>query len=48
MEGEYGRLVKPFAMNEVKKAPRTMKNGKASIPSEIFREHLAASPHGKL
>ena len=36
--------MKPFAMNE---ALEIMKNGKASGPTKIVKEHLAASPHGR-
>ena len=39
--------MKPFAMNEVEIALGIMKNGKASGPTGIVKEHLAASPHGK-
>ena len=41
-------LMEPFAMNEVERALEIMKNGKASDPIGIVKEHLAASPHGKL
>ena len=34
-------------MNEVERALGIMKNGKASGPTGIVKEHLAASPHGK-
>ena len=40
-------LMEPFAMNEVERALGIMKNGKASGPAGIVKEHLAASPHGK-
>ena len=36
-----------FAMNEVERALGIMKSGKASGPTGIVKEHLAASPHGK-
>ena len=39
--------MEPFAMNEVERALGIIKNGKASGPTEIVKEHLAASPHGK-
>ena len=39
--------MEPFAMNEVGRALEIMKNGKASGPTGIVKEHLAASPHGK-
>ena len=39
-------FMEPFAMNEVEKALEIMKNGKASGPTGIVKEHLAASPHG--
>ena len=39
--------MKPFAMNEVKRALGIMKNGKASGLTGIFKEHLAASSYGK-
>ena len=39
--------MEPFAMNEVERALGIMKNGKASGPTGIVKEHLAASPHGK-
>ena len=39
--------IKPFAMNEVERALGIMKDGKASGPTGIVKEHLAASPHGK-
>ena len=38
--------MEPFAMNEVERALGIMKNGKASGPTGIVKEHLAASPHG--
>ena len=37
----------PLAMNEVERALGIMKNGEASGPTGIVKEHLAASPHGK-
>ena len=39
--------IEPFAMNEVERALGIMRNGKVSGPTEIFKKHLAASPHGK-
>ena len=39
--------MEPFAINEVERAVGIMKNGKASGPTGIVKEHLAASPHGK-
>ena len=39
--------MEPFAMNEVERALGIMKNVKASGPTGIVKEHLAASPHGK-
>ena len=39
--------MEPFAMNEVERTLGIMKNGKASGPTGIVKEHLAASPHGK-
>ena len=39
--------MEPFAMNKVERALGIMKNGKASGPTGIVKEHLAASPHGK-
>ena len=39
--------MEPFAMNEVERALVIMKNSKAGGPTGIFKEHLAASPHGK-
>ena len=39
--------MEPFAINEVERALGIMKNGKASSPTGIVKEHLAASPHGK-
>ena len=38
--------MEPFAMNEVQRALGIMKNGKASGPTGIVKEHLAAFPHG--
>ena len=40
-------LMKPFAINEVERVLGIIKNGKASGPTGIAKEHLAASPHGK-
>ena len=40
-------LLRPFAMNEVKKALGIMENGKASEPTEIVKKQLATSPYGK-
>ena len=39
--------MEPFAMIEVERALGIIKNGKASRPTGIVKEHLAASPHGK-
>ena len=39
--------MEPFAMNEVERVLGIMKNGKASGPTGIVKEHLAASPNGK-
>ena len=39
--------IEPFATNEVERALRIMKNGKASGPAGIVKEHIAVSPHGK-
>ena len=39
--------MEPFAMNEVERALGIMKNGKASGPTGIVKEPIAASPHGK-
>ena len=39
--------MEPFAMKEVARALRIMKNGKASKPTGIVKEHLDAFPHGK-
>ena len=39
--------MEPFAMNEVERALGIMKDGKASGPTGIVKEHLAASPHSK-
>ena len=39
--------MEPFAMNEVERALGIMKNGKASGPTGIVKEHLPASPHVK-
>ena len=39
--------MEPFAMNDAERALGIMKNGKASGPTGIFKEHLAASSHGK-
>ena len=39
--------MEPFALNEVERALGIMKNGKASGPTGIVKEHLAAPPHGK-
>ena len=39
--------MEPFAMNKVERALGFMKNGKASGPTGIVKEHLAASSHGK-
>ena len=39
--------MEPFAMNEEERALKTMKNGKASGPYRIVKDHLAAFPHGK-
>ena len=43
VEGVEGPM-EPFA---IKRALDIMKNGKASGPTGIVKEHLAASPHGK-
>ena len=40
-------LMEPFAMNEVERALGIKKNGKASGPTGIVKEHIAASPHRK-
>ena len=39
--------MEPFAMNEVEKALRIIKNGKISGPTGMVKEHLAASSYGK-
>ena len=39
--------MEPFAINEVEIALKIMKNGKASGPTGIVKEPLAASPHGE-
>ena len=46
VEVDVGSM-EPFDMNEMKRALVIMKNGKASGPTGIFKEYLAASPHGK-
>ena len=38
--------MEPFVMKEVERALGIMKNGKASEPTGIVKEHLAAYPHG--
>ena len=39
--------ISPKPVDEVERALGIMKNGKASGPTGIVKEHLAASPHGK-
>ena len=38
-------IVEPFAKDKMKKGLEIVKNGKASEPTEIVKEHLVASPY---
>ena len=40
-------LMEPFAMIEIERKLKIMKNGKASGLTGIVKKHLVASPHGK-